>query len=475
MRLGLLLLLFIYKAESSEAVTHPLHIGSELQLFWDYHLIDEKRGEIAVIAHKPRKEDIVLTLDKPWEGNVSAYVTTIKDNLYKMYYRCAGTKNGKMPPLVNTCYAESKDGINWVRPNLGIVEFQGQGTNIVLQGPNDGVTHNFTPFLDTKANIAENEKYKATGWYRTETDAKLLVYQSRDGIKWTKVDKEALELKGAFDSQNVAFYDQIASEYKLYFREYTKGKRFKDGIRAVAISSSRDFKSWTEPELLEYRSLQGATLPETHLYTSQIQPYYRNPNIYVGFPARLFPKTRNALLEPVFIHSRNGYDFTRFGESIVRPGLNPKAWSNRSNFIWLGVVETASDVPNINELSIYGNESYNQADVPTKIRRYTYRIDGFASLQASLSGGSVVTKPFVFKGKSLQLNYATSAAGIVKVQILDSEGVPISGFSSEIYGDKLDEVVKWSKQTSLRNLEGKVIRLKFTLKDSNLYSFKFVQ
>ena len=99
------------------------------------------------------------------------------------------------------------------------------------------------------------------------------------------------------------------------------------------------------------------------------------------------------------------------------------------------------------------------------------------SIEAPLEGGEILTRVLRFKGSDLVVNYATSAAGSVRVEIQDPEGKPLSGFApsdcSEIFGDELDRVVRWKDGASVGRLSGKPVRLRFVMKDADLYSLKF--
>ena len=96
------------------------------------------------------------------------------------------------------------------------------------------------------------------------------------------------------------------------------------------------------------------------------------------------------------------------------------------------------------ELSLYATEAY-WTGTSSRLRRYTLRIDGFVSAQAPLSGGELVTKPLVFAGSTLVVNFATSAAGSLRVEIQTDDGKPIEGFTledcPEIYGDQIEHAV----------------------------------
>ncbi len=216
--------------------------------------------------------------------------------------------------------------------------------------------------------------------------------------------------------------------------------------------------------------------PNEHLYVNQVQPYHRAPHLFIGFPVRYLPK-RNSIVEGLFMTSRDGVAFRRWGEAIIRPGRNRDRWHNRSNYIWLGLVETMSDLPGGGtELSLYSNERYYTGR-GVKVRRYTYRPDGFVSLNAPMSGGEVVTKPISFSGKRLMLNVATSAAGSVRVELQNAAGKPLPGFAladcPEIYGDEIERVVKWKGAADLSKLAGSPVRLRFVLKDADLYAMQF--
>ena len=167
--------------------------------------------------------------------------------------------------------------------------------------------------------------------------------------------------------------------------------------------------------------------------------------------------------------SRDGLHWDRrFMEAFLRPGRDRENWTERNNHIAWGVVPTAPD-----EISIYWVEHYRH---PTcRIRRGTLRMDGFVSVNASYAGGEFTTKPFTFEGKELAINYATSAVGSVQVEIQHPDGQPITGYelTDEIYGDKIEHVVSWKAGSDVNRLAGQSIRLRFVLKDADLYAMQF--
>jgi hypothetical protein len=111
------------------------------------------------------------------------------------------------------------------------------------------------------------------------------------------------------------------------------------------------------------------------------------------------------------------------------------------------------------------------------IERLLLRTDGFASVSATWSGGELLTKPLTFTGGELEINYRTGAAGSVRIEIQDPDGMPLAGFAAadgpEIIGDEIERVVAWEAGSDVEALAGKPVRLRFILADADLFSFRF--
>ena len=105
-------------------------------------------------------------------------------------------------------------------------------------------------------------------------------------------------------------------------------------------------------------------------------------------------------------------------------------------------------------------------------------MDGFVSIQAPLKGGEFVTRPFVFQGGNLTINFESSAAAGIRVELQAADGTPLPGSAlddcPEIFGDSIRHTVRWKRGGDVRALEGRPIRLRFALRDADLYSFQFV-
>ncbi len=471
-----------------------IDIGSRRELFIDDFLIASFDGT-ELMLHHPTPKEVVITGDEPWEGTACGYITVFRDeDRYRMYYKSYDTDitSGKKinPHGLFVAYAESENGIDWIKPDLGLFEFDGsKNNNIVWEGNG---CHGFTPFIDGNPECPPEARYKAVGAKRKAVRNGLFGLQSPDGIHWSLIQNEPIIQDGGFDSQNLAFWDSLHGVYRVYFRER------RDGKRSIRTAVSDDFIHWSEAEWLEF---PGA--PVEHLYTNQIERYYRAPHIFIGFPTRYIDRREwspsmdwlpqsqerrlryqikkrygTALSEGLFMTSRDGRIFKRWGEAFIRPGVERSGlWIYGAGFQAHGMIETHSALPGAPpELSFYLTEN-SWLGKGTKFRRYTMRIDGFVSVHASMQGGEFTTKPLTFEGSLLDLNFSTSAAGGILVEIQDAGGIPIEGFAIEdcyeIFGDNITRHVLWKGDAVLSDLAGTPVRLRFVLRDADLYSFRF--
>lgn len=490
-------------AASAQTIT----TGSRRELFVDDFLVEHLSGAAERRLHHPVPQQVALVCDAPWEGNACGYVTVFRDDeRYRMYYRGAHGLYTQEKGYHDAhrevyCYAESSDGIHWTKPSLGLFEFEGsRANNIVLDGIG---THAFSPFLDANPECGPEARYKALGVGGGELG--LYAFASPDGIHWSLMSQKPVITTGAFDSQNLAFWDAVRSEYRCYLRDFRNG-------RDIRTCTSHDFVNWTEPVFLEYtgdpdvKDQSDAACPPgrvSELYTNQIIPYYRAQHIFLGFPTRYIdrgwmeshehlpeldyrriraaqsPREGSAITDGMLMSSRDGLHFDVWPESFIRPGLRLRdSWFYGDNYQNWGLVETASAIEDAPpEISIYVSEAALKP-YATRFRRYTIRIDGFVSVHAPLRGGELITRPLVFAGKRLVLNFSTSAAGTVQVELQTPEGQPLEGFTLSdchlVFGDELDRVVSWTGGSDVSALAGRPIRVRFVLRDADLYSFQFV-
>ncbi len=484
---------FAALALQASSAREPISVGTARQLFIDEFLIEQMKG-VTLELHSPISTETVLSPDNPWEGQTLAYPSVLRDgDRYRLYYRASGppleaprtTAAGdqKQMEWSYTAIAESHDGVHWTKPKLGLVDFKGSRQNNLVwpTAGNDG--KDLIPFLDKNPAASPNERYKALG---ALSAVALVALASPDGVHWHPMRKEPvianLPVNPMMDPPNHAFWDEGQRQYVAYLRGWIH-----DRIRGIRRATSKDFLNWSVPEFIE----MGPEIE--HLYTNMATPYERAPGIYFMFAKRFVPWRKffddwpyTGLSEIVFLSSRDGVHFDRtFLEPFVRPGLDPLNWHERALIMAKGILETSPT-----EMSLYHFEHYRTKAV--HLLRDVLRPDGFVSVNARYRGGEFLTKPLVFKGKALEINYSTSVAGGIRVEIQDSTGKPIPGFrleeSEEIFGDEVNRAVTWRIDPQVRarenhpylvgasdlsELAGRAVRLRFVMKMADLYSFRF--
>lgn len=436
----------------------PLDLGSRRELFIDRFLIEKMTGT-DLRLHEPQ---LATPMTEP--ANDLEYGTIIKDgDLFRLYTRDNRQAKFDGDASEVTRYCESRDGIHWTRPNLGLVEIDGsKNNNVILH--EKSVCHNFSPFLDSRPGVPANERFKAlAGTILRNPGGGLIAFASGDGIHWRKLSEKPVMDKGAFDSQNVSFWSEREGKYVAYVRTFTAGVSTAtewrlDGLRSVSRATSEDFIHWTEPVPL------NPNFTGEHIYTTLTHPYFRVPHIYIALPTRFHPQ-RGSSTDIMFMTARGDVPYDRtFREAFIRPGLDPARWGNRSNYAALNVLPTGP-----NEMSIY----------TTPFRRFTLRTDGFASVHGGADAGEMLTKPLIFAGNELSLNYSTSAGGSVKLEIQDEHGKPMPGYALEdhqpLVGDSIDQVSIWKKNKNLAQLAGKPIRLRLVLQEADVFALQFRQ
>jgi hypothetical protein len=478
----------------------PELIGTRREVFWDDHLIDTGRTTAQLRLHQPQPREVVLVHDEPWEGDGCDYHCILKDgDLYRLYYLGWET----LDPDVTVhktgqrvvAYAESTDGLHWTKPKLGLCEFEGSTDNNIILDHNTTRFDNFSVFKDANPACPPDEIYK--GVAREGKDRSLWAFTSPDGIQFRRA--WPLTDKGKFDTLNIALWDRHNSEYLCYLRDFhTPGggevpaddKNLNAAIRDIRWMASKDFKAWTDPVLLDFGS--GEDYP---LYTNVVQPYYRADHVLVGFPSRyverhewtedfarlagaerrkqrmkLHPRYGLTLTDCVFMCSRDGRRWKRWDEAFMRPGPERDYnWVYGDCYPAVGMIETPSHLPNAPvELSMYAFDNH-WGQIPAELRRYVLRVDGFVSRSATYSPQQIVTRPFIFEGRRLSINFSTSAAGSVKIVLNGPEGTLESG---ELFGDSLDRTVDFPTG-EVASLAGGPVTIDITMSDADIYSFQF--
>src|SRR2546427_6241452 len=122
--------------EAPAAAREPIAIGGGRQLFIDRLLIARSEDLLlTVTAPERHPANPVLRPETPSDGqylSVDSVWWNPERRIYQLWYSALHFENGEqhLP-----AYAESKDGLHWERPSLGVRDFGGSRANNLVEGP----------------------------------------------------------------------------------------------------------------------------------------------------------------------------------------------------------------------------------------------------------------------------------------------------------------------------------------------------
>ena len=467
-----------------------INIGKNREVFWDNYLIDTERTTAFHRVMEPTKKESVFAFDKGFELLSISYPHLVKvGDTHRLYYI---TSNGREDaPQGYLAVIESTDGFNWHKPHLNIFDMpELTENNIVLP-----VIDNAFVFTDTNPSCPENEKFKAVVKV-VDHDAKepemiemLWCYTSPDGYHFTK--SHMMTNKGHFDSLNTAHWN--GEKYLAFIRSFHNiipGGEISDATRDVRVMYSDDIKTWTTPELIEFND--DLDYP---LYTNNVIPCERAPQILMGFPTRYeekrtwegttqqlpsFPRKKAAsekfnldrvgrvVTDGIFMCSRDGKSWYRYNEPFFANGYESiENWVYGDAYPCYGFIDSGFETYYMYRIDgKLGSE-------PKRLSRYEITKDRFACIMADSVEKVLVTNPIIFDGKELHLNFSGTAFGYMYLDVLDENGNPLSGESYEIYGDTIDRTVIFPDGSDFSKFAGTPVRLRFRMMNTKLFSLKF--
>ena len=500
--------------------SEALNIGSQKQLFIDGYIVESMEPRVYRLMNQPQKyhNNPVIRLDTEWEhkgglshgGDCGQIFYDPDRKLYRFYDLMV---NWDWSQRWNF-YAESKDGIHWVKPKLGQVKFLGYDTNFISL-PFDSEAHSNAIFRDPAAK-SEAERYKML--YTQKRNGKVSMYPgySSDGLNWKAYDVDRAAVPYWSDTNNNLLWDTNKKRYILYLRTFNKLNRWMNPepvypedsrTRTASFATSSDFLSWDSPptirdaddRFLSFHADEKDPVGSRDFYTLEVLPYAGG---YVGFTSvyhnmfGLAPAAMDAgkaqspwmdRMDVQLLWSRDAEKFQRVGERrVFIPNGAAGSWDEDLVYsVHNGIVRE-----DLGEIWIYyegfsGHHwfSHRQEHQRGQVGLAILRLDGFVSVTGQ---GAITTRPLTFQGNLLKINatgvdkYVGPGYGTVRVEVLDAETAePIPGFdkeSSDPFGDdRLDYTVTWKGQTDVSTLQGKSIQLRFHLDKAKLFAFQFVQ
>lgn len=497
------------------SAAEPLDVGNRRQLLFDERFVQQATN-VEIVVHPPRKTGEQTIVSEPgWP--LGGYHCALYDaGVYHLWYSAGGC----------VLYARSKDGIHFEKPALHLK--LDRVTNSVALAPNavmgrglgdvQGGMHGLYVFLDPNAPAEERFKLVANP---EEFKSMLQVFASPDGIHWKLRHRDVITFRSEkphhLDSQNVVFWDDRLGQYVAYFRRNLREKNSQG--RTVARAESPDFAHFPQvedsPVVMQvherhpghFDPVRKAQTAVVDVYCSGAIQYPWAADAYFMFPWEYYHygghlaefrkelPTNAGVVDTRFAVSRDGVKWSLLDhQPFVRLGMKGEFDSKR-----IYLVHGILPAPNERELYLYylgtsdthgwnrddrNNRLLTAASVaptgPNALSRLVLRRDGFVSVRAPYDGGEFTTPILRFAGDKLLLNVDTSAVGEVRVEIQDESGKPIPGFSSTDAdlvhtANEINRVVTWrGGESALEKLGGQPVRLRFVMRDADLYALQFV-
>jgi hypothetical protein len=505
---------------SAPAAPDPLSVGNRRQLFLDDRFVQQARN-IEFVVHPPQKTGDLIAVSEVGRG-LGGVSVLYDDGVYHLWYGCGNW----------LAYARSSDGIHWVKPRLNLLP--AESADAPAPPPNAVVaTDGGQPrrvgggmiFLDP--NARNGERFKLVTNAEDDNNNWLQIYASADGIHWRHAYTNVLTFQTNtrphhLDSQNVIFWDDRIRKYTAYFRKNVPRTPGSAALRtrSVARAESSDLAHFgtveeapvvlqADPErVVGFRLSNRDGVSRVDAYTSGTIRYPWAEDAYLAFPAEYYHYDADlaefrqevpinaGTLDVRFATSRDGIHWRRydhrpfvglglkgeFDSARIYPGYGivPSVDGRELYLYYLGTSEPHGwnrDDRNNRLLTAAGLAPITPARA---ISRVVLRRDGFVSAYAPYTGGEFTTPPLRFHGEQLLLNVDTSSSGELRVEILDEHGHPIPKFTLDecdlIHtANEISRAVKWNGSTSVQELTGRPVRLRFVMRDVDLYAFQFAE
>ena len=474
---------------------NPIDVGYRKQLFIDQVLVESSRNIRFTMNSPVRDGRMLIVADQPWEqaGYVSVYSSILKEkHRIRVWYDLIEiTGDGPYDHERRVSYAESKDGLYFVKPKLGLHVVGGStANNVVLPTKIGGCAVWIDP------NAPPEHRYKTQA--KVYPSGEFHMHSSPDGLRWTLFSRPHPG-DGGHDTQSIVFWDSTVNRYVLFTRYWAHRKDPLRRYRTVRRLESDDLKaSWdTQDIVMAPDETDRAThtmptkQPPVDFYGATVFPYAEAPSVMIMMAQTHWHwRLRTPLkglgpsnFDVQLAVSRDGKNFQRLGDR--QPFMaNGRSGEFDSRYVWV----LPNPIRMGDELWFYyagSNRDHDGCLDPAApngqhlagIGRAVLRLDGFVSADAPFSGGQLTTPVIRFCGGQLELNMKTSGGGSVQVELLDEQENPIRGFSradsEPINGNSVRMPVFWNGSDDISLLAGRPVRLRFYMQDCRLYAFRF--
>ncbi|MEN8193647.1 MAG: hypothetical protein ABFS12_12570, partial [Bacteroidota bacterium] len=444
------------------------------QLFIDDYWIADS-SNIKITLHQPEKHpnNPLIEGDVPWEQNPYCFGTVIYDeeeSIFKFWYQSYNDVDVSLLERTPILYATSIDGLNWIRPNLGLFEFQGsKENNIILQ--NYGYHDLYSPsIIKDKLDPDPARRYKMVWWDfplgdEEYQDDGMCVAFSPDGIHWRKhPDNPVIHVnkteKSISDVMSV-MHDKNNGKYVAYTKGWAEPW---PSHRQIVRTESNDFIHWSEPEVVISHKHD---LKDPQSYGMTTSQYGRN---YIGLMYS-YKKPGNETIDVQLTISHDNKNWSRVANQKTFIPLGKEgSWDD-------GMIFTTPPFNYGDQTLIYysgWDNSHNSKERRrSSIGLATLRKNRFVSLDADNKSGSVITNLINNAAGELFVN-VNANGGTLRAELLDTQGNPIPGYTINdclpVQSDEIIHLVQWRDHEKFP-VTSELIQIRFELNNASLYGF----
>lgn len=453
-------------------------VGDDPILFADPRMILRAEG-VQTRLHPPLKTgERLLVSDKPWEDATLNWFSILhQDGKFRMWYECYDREGWPTADDTSFCYAESEDGIHWIKPNLGLFEYKGSTANNILfrqigVGASRSRVHGSGVFFDSSVPEASRFKCVSQGLFQGigERPYYIAGMTSPDGLNWTRLEKPICQVFA--DSQYSGYWNPVLGKYVLYGRVGGRG-------RAIGRSVSDHFESFSPLSLVLQTDEQHSE--QTDLYNPACVSYPGRADLLMMFPS-LFSHRKDTLdIHVAFSSDGENWRWPDRQTPFVSLGADGE-FDSGSLYMANGCVDIGDEIWFYFGASRLKHEETNLETLANTSNQRVYsravaKKDRLVSASAGTAVGRFQTPIMKSGGRALIVTADIRQGGELRVGLLDSNRKPIPGRAlsdcNAIRASCSNQQIHWRDKSGIMSVPDGDLQIEVELRDADLFSFQF--
>jgi hypothetical protein len=388
------------------------------------HLVHGKSGV--------KKTPIVLANGKAGDPDehVHYYGTTIRigDTFHMWYIGRVGRDEAKANYEGfdgRVCYATSRDGVNWERPDLGLVEFRGARHNNLVDLPQD-LDIAAGPVLYDPEDPDPGRRFKINfeaGALRN----RMCVAYSPDGLRWTPSPNNPV---------GPSFEQAGLVRFNGCYYVNGQGGGHPGQARKLMTYASYDFERWTPASVLSMNRaplLYGPAIEDRKACWEEVHlgaALHPRGNVILGIYGMWhgdpYSDRRNVTMDLGLVIS---HDVMHFQEPIPGFRFIPSFEEHGSTVGYGPALMQGQGMENVGDKTLYWYSLWRD-DGQVRLAQWTRDRFGYVKSAGPRAPALLITCPMTIQGERVFLNVeGPGEYAAIRVEALDLEFQPLPGYS----------------------------------------------